>query len=431
MERIERLLADERERMGSITAPEGLEGRLRHALERAPAKPKRSRAPRWTAAAIVLALLGSAVGYNYDAFAYYGQRILGFDEVMTGTLKELNEAGFGQTVDRRAMLQDGTELIVSGVMADANQTILYYALRNPNGIGEQTRRFFRLSGITGFWTNSPAVSGTSVMNEEQTEMVGSLSFEPVSPFAKKLTLHYAEQTADNRVLEGSLTFPYRPDEAIQTEIKQSIKQKVAVDQGTIVFQSITATPLSTVIKGTWKVENLDRVRLPFDGIELIADGQPVPMQGSGFSHTVQGRTFELQYDALPKELDSLRLIVRHFPGYEELEKRVELSTASAEEPIDLAGKELWIKDVKTTGEGAEITIATEDDVLLDGVELQTSQGTAELNTTVGQTEKKREDGRVLKERTLLFDSAGQPEYLLIQGMHYRKAYDYEVNIPVD
>jgi hypothetical protein len=431
MERVERLLAEERERMDSITASEVLEERLRRALTRIPDQPKRSRASKWTVAAIVLAMLMSAIGYNYEAFAYYGQKILGFDEVMTGKLKELNAAGLGQTVDQHAILQDGTEFIVSGVMADANQIILYYLLRNPNGIDEQTQKYFRLYRLTGFLTNSYAERGTTAMNDEQTEVVGSLSFESVSPFAKKLTLHYSEQTEDNRVIDGSLSFPYHPNEAIQTQIRQSIKEKVAVDQGTITFGSITATPLSTVIKGTWNVENLNRVRLPFDEIDLIANGKPVMLEGSGYSYSMKGRTFELIYDALPEELESLRMIVREFPGYEKLAEKVNLTLVSPMEPISLAGKELWIRNVKPTGEGAEITLETDDDVLLDGVSLETTEGTTELRMTIGQTEKKWEDGRIIKQRTLLFDSTGQPEYLRIQGMHYRKTYDKVVEIPLD
>ncbi|WP_284638290.1 hypothetical protein [Paenibacillus silviterrae] len=269
------------------------------------------------------------------------------------------------------------------------------------------------------------------MNEEQTELVGTMSFESVSPFAKKLTLHYSEQTEDHRVIEGSLTFPYHPADAIQTQIRQSIKKEIAVDQGTITFGSIIATPLSTVIKGTWNVNDLDRIRLPFDGIELIANGKPVLMEGSGFEHSMKGRRFELRYDALPKELESLQLIVREFPGYEKLAEKVSLKPVSSKEPISLAGRELWIGGFKTNEKGAEITLATDIDVLLDGVSLETTEGSSELRTTVDQKEKKREDGRILKERTLLFDSTGQPEFLRIQGIHYRKTYDKVVEIPLD
>lgn len=436
MERIEGLLDDERERMTAMHAPEELEGRLRQALDQAPDRSHRSKASRWTIAVAIAAIVISVGGYNYEAFAYYGQRILGFDKVMTGTLKEVNAAGMGQTVDQHVVLQDGTELVVSGLMADANQLILYYSLRNPDGIAKQMQDSFRLSQLTGFLTDSYMVSGTTTINDEQTELIGLASFDPVNAFAKQLTLHYAEQTDDQHMLMGSLTFPYHPKQAIQTQVQQSIKARVAVDQGTITFGSITATPLSTVIKGTWNVRELDRVRLPFDGIELLANGKPVLMEGSGFSNSVRGRTFELRYDTLPKDLESLQLVVRTFPGYEKTDTRVDVThglqaEAQADGPISVGAQELWIKQVKTTDEGTEITLVTEDDVLLDGVSLETKEGTTELRTTIDQTEIEREDGRILKERTLLFDTNGQPETLHIRGVHYRKTYDKAVNIPLD
>lgn len=436
MERIEGLLADERERMTAIHAPEELEGRLRQALGQAPDRRPRSKASRWMIAVAIAAMVISVGGYNYEAFAYYGQRILGFDAVMTGTLKEVNAAGMGQTVDQHAVLQDGTELAVSGLMADANQLILYYTLRNPDGISKQTQDFFRLSQLTGFLTDSYMGWGTTTINDEQTELIGLASFDTVNAFAKQLTLHYVEQTDDQHVLMGSLTFPYHPNQAIQTQVQQLIRTRVAVDQGAVTFGSITATPLSTVIKGTWNVQNLDRVPLPFDGIELLANGKPIPLEGSGFSTSMRGRTFELRYDTLPKHLETLQLVVRTFPGYERADAKVDVTyrsqtDAKADRPVSVGAQELWIKQVKTTDEGTEITLATEEDVLLDGVSLETKEGTSELRTTIGQTETKGEEGRILKERTLLFDTSGQPETLHIRGIHYRKTYDKVVNIPLD
>ncbi|MFP7288056.1 DUF4179 domain-containing protein [Shouchella clausii] len=431
MDRVDHELAQERSRTEAVTAPEGLEKRLRRALEHIPAKPGRSRLPKWTAMAVAAAILLSVGGYHYEAFAYYSQKILGFDEVMTDSLKGLNEAGFGQTVDQRIALGDGTELTVSGVMADANDLILYYALRNPDGISEQTQRFFQISRLTGFLTDVYAEQGTTTLNGSQTELIGSIRFGSVNAFAKKLTLHYSEQTKDNRLLEGTLTFPYHPNKAIQTQIRQTIKKKVSVDQGSITFRSITATPLSTVIKGTWDVGQLDRVSLPFDGVELVANGKPVPLEGSGFSHSAAGKTFELRYKVLPADLKSLYLNVHEFPGYEKLDEKVKLKDVKAQEPVSLAGKELWIKQVEQTKNDTRITLVTDGDILLDGVTLETAEGTAELQTTVGQKETEQPNGRVLKERTLLFDSSGQPEVLRIEGIHYRKVYNKTVDIPVD
>ena len=143
--------------------------------------------------------------------------------------------------------------------------------------------------MTGFLTNSFASFGTSLMNDERTELKGMMSFEPVSPFAKKLTVHYGQQLENNHMIEQSISFSYHPNEALQTEIKQSLKKKFTVDKGTITFNSITATPTSTVIEGTLNVENFDRVESALHGIELIANGRPVQLIGSGNRSSLKGQ----------------------------------------------------------------------------------------------------------------------------------------------
>ena len=50
------------------------------------------------------------MGTQYNAFAFYGKKLLGFDEVINSTLKELNEQGMGQIVEKKTKLEDGTEL---------------------------------------------------------------------------------------------------------------------------------------------------------------------------------------------------------------------------------------------------------------------------------------------------------------------------------
>lgn len=91
MNEIEKQLAEERSRMEEVKAPDELAGRLRAALDQAPVRRKR-RLPRLAAVAAVL-LVFFLAGYQYNALAYYGKKLLGFDDVMTDTLARLNEAG--------------------------------------------------------------------------------------------------------------------------------------------------------------------------------------------------------------------------------------------------------------------------------------------------------------------------------------------------
>jgi hypothetical protein len=425
---IQKRLAEEKKLINSIQAPEELEMRLRNALNHAPEKTKRN-VFNWMATAIALSFI-IMMGSQYNAFAYYGKKLLGFDEVLFGTLKELNEKGMGQIIDKKTKLEDGTELIINGIISDSNQLVLYYTLSNPNGIEESTSDHFRLSRITGFLTKSNVGGGTYLINDDGTEIKGTMSFDPVSPFAKNLNLYFWQPLQNDQMIEGNISFPYNPNKAMATELKKPLKKTYKVDRGTISFHSITASPTMTVIKGSLNVENFDRVNSALDGIELIANGKPIELMGGGSNSSLTGIKFDIHYDALPKKLDSLELVMKEFVGYQKLDKKISLASIS-ESPIILGGKELWIKKVSTTSQGVELTIATDDDVMLDGVSIQTQKDITPLRTTVNQLHTKLDEKRDIKERTLLFDSTTKPEYLLIEGMHYMKSYNKKTEIPVD
>ncbi|MEH7178248.1 DUF4179 domain-containing protein [Neobacillus vireti] len=428
MDNLEKRLAEEKKLIDSIQAPSELEVRLKRALHNTPKKTKRY-ALNWktTTVAIFLIIL---MGSQYNAVAFYGKKLLGFDEVINGTLKELNEKGMGQIVEKKTMLEDGTELMINGLISDSNQMVVYYTLSNSKGIKTSTSDNFRISRISGFLTNSNSEGGTSLLNDEHTEIKGTMSFEPVSPFSKKLNLYFWQGHQNGQMTEDRIEIPYNPNKAMVAEFKQSLKKTFKVDKGTITFHSITASPTMTMIKGTLNVENFDRVDSSFGAIELMANGKPIELMGSSNTSSLRGRKFDIRYNALPKQLDSLELVIKEFVGYKKLEEKISLSSSS-NGPITIDGKELWIKNVSTTSQGVEITISTDDDVMLEGVSIQLQEEIIPLKTTVNQTYPKQEDGRVVKERTLQFDSTTKPEYLLIEGMHYMKVYNQKMKISVD
>lgn len=427
MNRVEEQLMNEKQRINSITAPEDFEKRLRNTLNKVPVRKKRFTSGWMIVAAALLFI--SIVSYNYNAFAFYGKKLLGFDEIIFGTLKDLNDKGMGQTIDKAVKLPDGTDFIIDGMMTDENQTILYYTLSNPNGVNVDIIDPLIFSEIKGFLTDARAVSGTYITNDAQTEVKGIKTFEPISPFSKKLTLHYSVDA--EAVNTKSITFPYDPNKAMQTEIKQSIRKTIKVDKGKITFKSITATPTSTVIKGTMNVKNIDRTSLGFYGIELLANGKSVEILGSGSVTSYNGSSFDIQYDLLPKELKSLKLVVKEFVGYQVLDKKISLLSINKNATLLDHDLHVWVKDIAYTSEGTEITIATEQDVMLDGVSITSKNGEIPLKTTIRQTEEKAADGTLMKVRTLLFDAKVTPESLNIKGMHYNKHYNQSIEIPVD
>ncbi|MFN7251399.1 MAG: DUF4179 domain-containing protein [Anaerobacillus sp.] len=429
MNNIEKRLEEQKKLIDTMTAPEQLEARLRSALQDKTRKPKQFL-PVWKLAAVAIFFM-MVVGYNYNAFAYYGKKLLGFDELINGTLQELNDEGLGQVVGKQATLMDGTELTINGIMADANRTILYYTLTNRNGIEDAyDYNLFRPSKITGFFTDADWSSGTAILGEDGTELKGTYDFEAVSPFSKTLTLHYWQQLENGVSKEESITFPYNPNKAMEKTIKKSIKKKVTVDQGTISFKSMQATPTMTVITGTVNVDNYDRVNLALHGIELIANGAPVEILGSSSGSSFTGTKFDIKYDALPKELNSLELIVKEFAGYQQLNTSISLHS-SFDTAYNLSGKDLWINGVSVTEKGVEIRIATDEDVMLDGVSIKTKNEHIPLKTIIRQTETMQRDGRLMKDRTLIFETKQEPEQILIEGMHYMKPYNIKIEMPVN
>ncbi|VEF49315.1 Uncharacterised protein [Bacillus freudenreichii] len=419
-------LNKEKKRLDAITAPEELESRLRSTLQTVPDKrPKRTSAFLKLAAIALVFIV--ATGYQYNALAYYGKKLLGFDEIINSTLQELNDKGLGQTIEEKAPLRDGTILTIDGIMTDSNQMIMYYTLTNPKGLNKEAIDLFQPLKITGFLTKSNFESSTYITNDENTQIKGTMYFEPVSPFSKKLSFHYWESVENGPMKDESITFPYDPNKAMQTELRQKINRNIKVDKGTISFKSITASPTLTVIDGKLNVGNFDRVPSALDGIELIANGVPVDTIGSAYRSALNGMKFDLRYDALPKKLDSLELVIKEFAGYKKLEEKIKFTSRKN---FTVGDKDLIIQNVATTSEGTEITIATDEDVMLDGVSIETKSGAIPLLTTVNQTESEKEEGRIMKERTLLFDTKDKPESLLIEGMHYMKEYNQKIEIPV-
>ncbi|WP_368505005.1 DUF4179 domain-containing protein [Alkalihalophilus sp. As8PL] len=429
MNEVEKRLAEERKRLESLHAPDELESRLRHALEQTPPKKRKPIKSIWKLATVAALFFIVIVGYQFNGFAYYGKKLLGFEEVASGTLNDLNDAGMGQVVDKQVELKDGTILVIDGVMTDANQLIMYYTLHNQSGLQEDVYEMISVDRMTGFLTNSHVESGTSIMNDDGTEIRGIMTFEPVSAFSKQLTLHYWQYDEGRLVNENRLTFAYNPNQAMQTEIKQSINETLEVDQGKITFKSISATPTITVIEGSLNVDNYDRVDFALEGVELLANGEPVELKGGGSQSTIRGYDFDIRYDALPEPIHSLELIMKEFVGYATIDEKISLAHAESTS-FDIGERELRVNEVVATEQGVEVKLATDGDIMLDGVSIEAKGQLIPLITTLNQTYLIDENGREWKERTLLFEGVQAPDFLVIEGMHYMKVYDVGFEIPV-
>jgi hypothetical protein len=308
MNNIEDGLLEEKMRLSELSAPKELEARLRKALNTAAPRTKTiwNVKKSWTIAAAILAVM-LFTGNQYHALAYYGKMLFGFDEAVYDTLSELDKQGKGQTLNQQFQLEDGTMLTINGLMSDENQFILYYTLNNPNGL-RGSDSFFP-DEIRGFLTESNNIlnGATSGPTGGVAETKGYVAFGPVSPLDKELTFSYWYKLPDSfQRQKGQITFPYRPDEAMPTKIKQAVN--VTVNDQTITIGTITATPTMTLIEGTLQAENEQLNQAVLNGIDLIANEDLISLFGGSW-HSQTG-DFSMYYDALPENLQSLQLTLK-------------------------------------------------------------------------------------------------------------------------
>ncbi len=116
MREVEKMLNENKNDIDQIKVPKELEERLSSALNNhKPTKAKRKYVKVRIAVAFIAVLL---IGYNIDTLAFYGKQLIGYDQVMNGTLKELNELGKGQMIDKSHTFEDGVIITLDGIMID-------------------------------------------------------------------------------------------------------------------------------------------------------------------------------------------------------------------------------------------------------------------------------------------------------------------------
>lgn len=101
-----------------------------------------------------------------DTFAYYGKRLLGFDEVMTDTLKNLNKIGKGQIIDNSYTFNNGVNVTLNGIMMDDNQLLAFYTIKSPKGYVDKIH--LQTSYLEGLVGKHHMESGSGNTNESKT-----------------------------------------------------------------------------------------------------------------------------------------------------------------------------------------------------------------------------------------------------------------------
>ncbi|MCR8842650.1 DUF4179 domain-containing protein [Paenibacillus sp. SC116] len=428
MKTIEEKLREHKLNLDRMQVPSELEGRLRDALRHVPAKKsKKNKASAWIASAAAALILIVGI-YQYPALAYYSEKFFKTNWSAL-SFSEVTEQGYGQKVDESITLRDGTVLTINGVMADDNVFLMYYTIDRPAGI-EFTDDDFRRYGfenVKGFLTNSKSKGGSGGDGKNKSQFEGTARFEPVSPFSRTLTVTFYEWINEERVFYP-ISFKFEANKAMKSIIKQDIAQSIKVDQGTIYYESITASPTSTIIKGHYEMEYAGLPR--FSGkTKLYINGIEVEERG-GEAHSPE---FERKFDMLPTDkIESIELVLDTFTGFHKLEQPISLAKPS-ERSIKIGDEKLWIRSVTKTDTGYNVVIARREFTLLktDNLAVKAGGNVVPVSSISESRPWDLKNNNIMRENTYSFHTMDKPESLLLEGFTYLKTYNKKISIPVE
>ncbi|MDQ0195273.1 DUF4179 domain-containing protein [Paenibacillus wynnii] len=436
MKTIEERIQEHKQTLNIVQAPLELEGRLRNALEHVPTKKRKvNRAMTWVAssAAALLLIVGT---YQYPVFAYYGGKLFNKIELSSLNFSEVAEKGYGQNVNKSKTFDSGTVITINGVIADDNALLMYYTIDRPAGSVFTDNGLFRydIGKMKGFLTDSEQRGGSGDNSKTETHFEGNYRFEPVSPFSRTLTVTISERLNNGELETHPISFKFEANKAMKSIFKEEdISKSIPVDQGTIHFESITASPTTTIVKGHYEMDNEELPIFP-GKTNLYLNGTEVKSWGMGNRFGEKGiPEFELEFDVLPTDkIETLELVLENFAGYQKVVDPISLASPS-NQSITIGNEKVWIRSVTKTDAGYDIVIARKQFTILETKNLSVQSG--DIVVPVSSISLSRpwdlKNGNILWEQTYSFNTMKKPEHLLLDGFHYIKTYDKTISIPID
>ncbi len=435
MKTIEDKLKKGKTNLDQLEVPEELELKLRNALVKA--KPRRHTGWQFKLAVACLALF--MIGYNFDTFAYFGKKLVGYDNVMSGALKELNELGKGQLIGSSYTFKNGIVFTLDGIMIDESQLFAFYSLQDPTGQVDVQQINYHLQ-IEGSWGRYYMESGRGELNEAKNQITWVGSFKPPFFLEKKLHLKLTLiGDGKSKAEEGEITFAIDRKKAMGYTLKKGINETLTVEGTKVSLESILASPTRTVINGS--MQNIfelamdqikeKRIRPKIVSIKLLANGKVVPEQGSQMGTDLKGITFRYFYDALPDQLNTVQIVVESLLADYDVKQQVALEENGQKQRLEILGQDIEVNKVYQSQGSTYVTITTEEATVLTRVYLVVDGKRIELKETITDEMQKLADGKILHTRTLQFPATGKSYQLDIQRMTSVKKYNKIIDIPVN
>lgn len=426
MNNIEKELNKMKKDLENIEVPDELESVLRQALDKEPKKRKFNYKALVAAAAIAIFF----IGYNADALAYYGKKLIGYESVMNGTLNELNKLGKGQIIDKSYTFSNGSSLTLDAIMIDDNNLVVFYSFYNPQGIDDDTLDFpsVDISGPKGFYSGG----GGGQISKDGKEMKWVMTYEAPKSYSQDLKMTFTSSDGDE---DGQIDFRIDKTKAMGKNLKINIGKEIQVSGRKIRIKSLVASPISTRIQGNFQnifrlaLDQIRDQRVNFESIqtELLADGKIVEVKSSSMSTNLKGSYFDISFDALPKDTKEIELKLISLGANESVNKKIQMDKDEKNKNIRVLEEGITINKIYEEKGNTYVSITSEENLYLTSVYLNIDGEKTNLANTIednsdNQIENKN-PSKVLRRRTMEFKGRGENLELQINKLRYNKNYD--------
>lgn len=429
MVRLEQLLYEEKERLDNIQVPDNIEEKLGMALDDRSSNRKR-RPYLITAAVVVMIFL---LSYNMDTLAFYAKKFVGYDNVMSEGLQELNNSGRGQFINKTHSFNDGVSVTLDGVMLDANCLVLFYMIKSPNEDVQDVSSRMRME-VLGFLDKPMGYGGAGERDSEgvHEKWVVTTNRAPKF-FDRTITLDISYLSKDNDIEHGEIKFKLDRSTAVGKSITIPINSEVKLKgNNSINVESMVASPTATVIKGQiQKILQLgldkmvgEEFRISDIEMAIYADGMEIPKLGSSLSTNLKGQNFEIRFDRLPQKVNTLELKLSSIVNAYELDELITLEKGE-EQTLEIMEQVIVVEDIYEENEKTFVTITSDEYTTIPKVSLIVDGEEQKLISTTSidmKKEKLENEDKAYYTRTLEFDCTGVDLVLHVQRISFKEAF---------
>lgn len=432
MKSLEELLKKGKENIEEVKFPKELESKLYSALVNENKKRTTFFLKNKIAASFLIFLLIFSL-YNYDALAYLGKKILGYDNITYGSLSDLNKIGRGQEINKSYKLKNGTEVFLDGIFLDSNKLVILYKI--VGGDKDKITKFShpKLKGIFGEINNQGAYGEYRVDNKE----INWVSdYQTPNIFTKSLTFSIISKAKDESMGEECcISFKIDRNKVIKGTVKTTIDKSIEIDSIKYNFNSLSATPLSTIIEGNiegdtkelfLKAEenNINR-KLHVEIYETyIKEGKEVKEKIPGSLINLHGDdkniSFKYEFQGLKGDVKEITLKVLKVEDMKIIDRNINLKEGKLEEEIIPNSKELVIKEVKKDNGNTVITYEGYKNITFVGGLFIDGREAKYIGENINILNK---NGKEHIEKKVTYEGLGTNMELLIKSISYEKIID--------